>query len=133
MKQFLNDQKDPLICIKEWLSILDGLRQENVLLKSRLSNALQQKVSRSFIETAEDFQQKFISKDQLIDLLRHEMTGLLERSVIIIKEEKANTFQSRYETLEKDMQRLITEFHLMKTAFGRSLPEKLEQDPPALL
>jgi hypothetical protein len=127
----VNNKTDTITYIRSWLSVLDDLRQENILLKSRLSNALQGEVSRSFIETAEDYQQRFIYKDQLIDLLRHELTDLLSEKTGD-RQEQLSIWQDRITLLEKDIQRLSLEFSLMKTGFDNYLSEKSTPDLPSI-
>lgn len=94
--------------LKEWLIHLYELKQGNIILKNKLSEALKNKVSRSFVEKVDLYQQKIISRDQIIDLLRHDATALLSKYVLTSKlETEANT-------LEKDINRISIEFNQMK-------------------
>ncbi|RXK86941.1 hypothetical protein [Filimonas effusa] len=122
MTNRINNKEPAPIEAKQWLVILDELRQVNILLKNRLVHALKQDVSRNFIETAEYYHQKFIDKDQLIRLLRHDITSLLEEH--IDAQDDSAPWLSRFFTLEKDMQRIISEFSGMKAAFETYLSEK---------
>lgn len=108
--------------VRQWLAILDELRQMNILLKNRLVFALQQEVNRTFIEIAEQYHQQFIDKDQLIRLLRHDLTSLLEDGQRDGGE--SPDWFARFFRLEKDMQRIINEFSGMKAAFEYYLTAK---------
>ncbi|MFA6059134.1 MAG: hypothetical protein WC756_13100 [Taibaiella sp.] len=69
-------------CIKEcrkWPAILNELRTRNVQLKEQLSQAIKGDVSLSFVEQAEIFQQKFVEKDQILELLRHDVRAMLDK------------------------------------------------------
>lgn len=107
---------------KQWLVILDELRQLNIGLKNRLVSELKQEVTRNFIETAEYYQQKFVDKDQMVRLLRHDITGLVEDSARMPEENLA--WSERFYSLEKDMERLIAEFSRMKAGFEHYLSDK---------
>jgi len=95
-----------------WLNALNELRVENIRLKDQLSAAISQDVSHEFVEKAEQFQQRFVEKDQVIDLLRHD--------IIMLHTVKSNadTHQRQFTVLEKDMKQLIHEFYQMKTSFA---------------
>lgn len=99
---------------------LDYLKQENANLKNGLSKALQNKASRNFIEKAEEFQQMFINKDQVIDLFRHEVTALATESPLdgMNGQESEKVVQ-----MQQEIEVLITCFFEMKTTFEKYLSE----------
>ncbi|MCF3107648.1 hypothetical protein LL912_02535 [Niabella sp. CC-SYL272] len=104
----------------KWLTILSELKMDNVLLKNRLSKAISGKVPSGFVEQAELFQQQFVDKDQVIDLLR--------RDVILLQEEiyrkgmtEANSIQ--HAVLGKAAKQLQFEFQKMKSSFIKVLNE----------
>jgi len=108
--------------IREWLTVLDNLRQENIALKYRLSEAVRQSISRPFIETAEIFQQKSVDKDQLIDLLRHDIANLLIKMKFNdVVDNDAAVLQQQARTLETDVQKVVSGFEQMKQAFDQYL------------
>ena len=110
-----NYKLDKAYYIKEsrkWLNALNELRMENIRLKNELSEAVSHEVSLDFVEEAELFQQRFVEKDQVIDLLRHDINILLHTyEPITVAEER------QYIVLEKDMEQLIHEFRQMKISF----------------
>ena len=104
-------------CIKdcgEWLTVLNELRIENIRLKGQLSDAINQDVSLAFVEQAEQFQQQFLEKDQVIDLLRHDIKTMLDKSSELAI---TRTERQKYEVLEKDISKLIHEFHQAAISF----------------
>lgn len=121
MTQQLTHTEDPTTAIRQWQATLATLQQENVLLKGRLSTALQSEVSKTFLETAEYYHQRFLFKDQLMELLRHDITDLWQEVKMSLVHPKQHTWQERFLTLQKDMEKLEAEFHIMKTAFEASL------------
>jgi len=98
---------------KKWLTSLHELRGENIRLKDQLSEAISRDVSPDFIDTVERFQQLFLEKDQIIDLLRHDIKVLLYS-----KEPITDSEERQYIVIEKDIEQLTDDFHKMKTSFG---------------
>jgi hypothetical protein len=121
MTQQHTPTEEATVAIRKWQAVLDILRQENNLLKSRLTQYLQQDTSKSFLETAEYFHQRFLFKDQLMELLRHDITDLWQEIKTPVQALKHPHWQTRFQTLEKDMDKLQTEFTLMKEAFDTHL------------
>ncbi|ANH80840.1 hypothetical protein A8C56_07465 [Niabella ginsenosidivorans] len=99
----------------EWLVALNELKVENILLKNRLSETISGQVDLKFIEQAECFQQRFVEKDQVIDLLRHEISILLQKVSDRGKITNSGKFQCA--VLERDIHRLVYEFQQMKISF----------------
>ncbi|MGF7231231.1 hypothetical protein [Arachidicoccus sp.] len=106
---------------KNGLSILDWIRQENVLLKNRLSNAVQQEVNKSYLARAEHFQQKFIEKDQIVELLRHEINTLLMSHYNHYHRQETSLMQKKFHLLKRDIEKVKDEFELLKLSFEQYL------------
>ncbi|HEY0297786.1 MAG TPA: hypothetical protein VGB84_01065 [Arachidicoccus sp.] len=102
---------------KKWLVILEKIKQENIILKNRLANAVKQEVSKVFIEEAEQFQQRFIEKDQIVDLLRHDINVLLSSGSYSHKTTDNGNLQKYKEQMEKDIHKSLAEFEQLKTSF----------------
>ncbi|WP_118953488.1 hypothetical protein [Taibaiella helva] len=100
---------------RKWLNALNDLRAENIRLKDQLSEAISREVSLDFVEQADRFQQRFVEKDQVLDLLRHEINIVLAQ---IAGREIVPADERQYQLLEKDMEHLIHEFHQMKLSFA---------------
>jgi hypothetical protein len=108
-------------CIKEckkWLTVLNELRIENIQLKEQLSKAINQDVSLTFVEQAEQFQQQFLEKDQIIDLLRHDIKTMLDK---LYEHTTIGMEEHQYAILEKDISKLIHEFHQVAISFYQLL------------
>ena len=58
---------------KTWARLLDFFKQENNFMKNRLSEVLDHNVDKDFLALAEQFQNKFILKDEYIDELRRDI------------------------------------------------------------
>lgn len=100
---------------RKWLATLHDLKIENIRLKNQLSQTISGPVAPDFLEQAERFQQHFVEKDQLIDLLRHEINTLLPR--LSAPDQPADSYERQCIILAKDIDRLIHEFDQMKQAF----------------
>lgn len=101
-----------------WLTSLSGLRIENVSLKEQLSEAVRKEVSPAYVMEAEQFLQYFIDQDQVIDLLRYDISRLLAAWTA---EGLSRDDERRYHKLEQDTSQLIAAFSLKKNAFIRFL------------
>jgi hypothetical protein len=101
---------------RKWQSALNDLRTRNVQLKEQLSQAIHGEVSLSFVEQAEFFQQQFVEKDQIIDLLRHDINSMLSK---ISENEMICNEIPQYNILQKDIAKLIDEFQQMEMYFSR--------------
>jgi len=97
---------------RKWLTALNELRTENIRLKNQLSEAISHEVGLDFVEEAERFQQRFVEKDQVIDLLRHDINILQHANEPMTQAE-----ERQYIVLEKDMEQLINEFRQMQASF----------------
>ena len=50
--------------IKTWARLLDFFKQENTFLKNRLAEVVDYRADKEFLALAEQFQNKFIIKDE---------------------------------------------------------------------
>ena len=106
---------------KTWVRSLDYFKQENTFLKNRLSEVVDQKTDKEFLALAEQFQNRFILKDEFIDELRHDVNAqekLLKDSFIMgltaLNEKtvkKQIKLRNEMEYLEKDFSQLKNEFN----------------------
>lgn len=106
-------------CIKEcrkWQTVLNELRTRNVQLKEQLSQAINGEVSLSFVEHAEFFQQKFVEKDQILELLRYDVKAMLDK---LSEHLIADAAERQYTILKEDIAKLIDEFHRMEISFSQ--------------
>lgn len=110
-EQFLHENKT-------WNRLLEFFKQENAFLKMRLAEVVDHRTDKEFLTLAEQFQNKFIIKDEYIDELRHDVTlqqqGLnrkeneLPDSDTLKKQEK---LRNEMEYFEKDFTKLKNEFN----------------------
>jgi hypothetical protein len=104
-----------------WSRTIDFYKQENNFLKTRLSEVVDQKSGKDFLATAEQFQNKFIIKDEFIDELNHDVNAQsrmlkeyqvhdqsLTNEKLIKRQDK---LRNEIEYLEKDFARLKNEFN----------------------
>jgi hypothetical protein len=59
-----------------WKRLLDFMMEENINLKTRLSDIIKEKFNKNALEELDDFQSNFIKEDELISLLRNEVAEL---------------------------------------------------------
>jgi regulator of replication initiation timing len=104
--------------LRKWQELLKSLRMENTQLKDRLSGAISREVSNDFVDKAELYQQRFIEKDQVIDILRLEVHYLLQK---FSASENSAGNEQQYRVLEKDIEKLIAEFQQMALSFSSFL------------
>jgi hypothetical protein len=120
-------KKEPLRQLQHesdtWKRTLAFMRQENNFLKDRLSQVLGNDLGPGFVERAEYFQNKFISEDETMNMMRqdlHAFDQLLDREIVedglllkeIIKKQKH---------LKKDMFQMEQQFSLLQADFNSYL------------
>lgn len=103
---------------KTWSRLLEFFKQENTFLKNRLAEVVDQRTDKEFLALAEQFQNKFILKDEYIDELRNDIKtqnfdllgckDCLEDSKPAKRQEK---LRNEMEYLEKDFNKLKNEFN----------------------
>jgi hypothetical protein len=104
-----------------WGRVLEYIKQENSILKNRLSEVLDTSTDRNFLALAEQYQNKFILKDEYIDELRHDINqqdkALSENSGGPLD----NKLLKRHEKLRNEMEFFETDFHKLKNDFNKYL------------
>ncbi|MBK8090387.1 MAG: hypothetical protein IPK31_22250 [Chitinophagaceae bacterium] len=110
-----------------WKRYLQFIQQENNHLKNRLSQVLQADTDYEFLERAEYFQNKFISEDDTVNMLRqdiHELDKLLAKEAgedaVVLKE-----LQKRLKKMHKDMEIVEKQFNKLKSDFNLYLTETI--------
>ena len=101
---------------RKWLAVLNELRIRNVQLKEQLSQAINGDVSLSFVDQAELFQQKFVEKDQILELLRYDIKATFDK---LPEHLITNAAERQYAILKKDILKLTEEFQQMETSFSQ--------------
>lgn len=109
--QFLHENKT-------WIRLLEFFKQENAFLKNRLAEVVDHRTDKEFLALAEQFQNKFVLKDEYIDELRHDINmmnqnladtnGSITNSGLIKQQEK---LRNEIEYFEKDFTNLKNEFN----------------------
>ena len=96
-------------------------------MKNRLSQVLQADTDYEFLERAEYFQNKFISEDDTVNMLRqdiHELDKLLAKEAgedaVVLKE-----LQKRLKKMHKDMEIVEKQFNKLKSDFNLYLTETI--------
>ena len=106
---------------RKWQAALSDLRTRNILLKEQLSQAIKGDVSYAFVEQAEIFQQQFVEKDQIVDLLRHDVMSMLDKPPEYVITSNA---EPQYTILQNDILKLADEFYQMEISFSRFVAVK---------
>ena len=110
---------------RSWIRLLEFFKQENTLLKNRLAEVVDQQADRDFLALAEQFQNKFIIKDEFIDELRHDVNIQLQE---IIKTDDSSTNQKlikKQGMLRNEMEYFEKEFTSLKNEFNKYLSNYL--------
>ena len=104
---------------KTWVRMLDFFKQENSFLKTRLSEVLDNSADKNFLALAEQFQNKFILKDEYIDELRHD----INKQEMSLKETAENAVDIKVtkhqEKLRNEMEYFEKDFNTLKNEFNK--------------
>ncbi len=106
-----------------WKRLLDFIIQENSYLKTRLSEVVDTLTDKSYIASAEQFQNEFISKDDNIHDIAHDLI-LQEKQLQL-----TSTYQmepdikiaKQQDKLRNEMAAVEKEFFKLKEAFNKYL------------
>jgi glutaredoxin 2 len=109
--------------VDSWKRVLRFITEENIHLKSRLSEAINDKFDRRLLTDAEEFQTRFIKKDELISLLRNE-TAELEK--LFVREMfdngiMINEIERKFKILRNNISFAEAGFIKMKSEFNNYL------------
>lgn len=106
---------------KTWIRLLEFFKQENYFMKNRLSEVLDHNVDKGFLALAEQFQNKFILKDDYIDELRHDINNqdqLLSAVSEVPVDHKLTKTQGK---LRNEMEYFEKDFYILKNEFNKYL------------
>jgi hypothetical protein len=107
--------------------LLDFLKDENVHLKYRISEILNDRFDKYLLEEVDGFQTSFIREDHLIALLRNEITEvdtMLEKE--LPKDEKImKNVESKLKRLHKNMHVAEKQFSKLKLEFRKFLSKNI--------
>ena len=106
---------------KAWCRLLEFFKQENAILKNRLAEVVDQRTDKDFLALAEHFQNKFISKDEYIDELRHDINS--HENSLTVKDEILgnNKLIKRQQKLRNEMEYFEKDFNQLKNEFNKYL------------
>ena len=107
-----------------WGRLLDFFKQENNVLKTRLSVVVDHKTGKDFLALAEHFQNRFLIKDDFIDELNHDINAqerMLKENIstgIAVMNER---LMKRQDKLRNEMEYLEKDFAQLKNEFNKYL------------
>ncbi len=95
-----------------WVRLLDFLKQENAFLKTRLSEVVDYKPGKDFLNEAEHYQSLFIQKDEIFNSIADDV----RRQLVALKNVQ-ETYAATTEKIVKQQQRLRNEVRRLETDF----------------
>ena len=106
--------------IETWKQALNSRMEENLLMKSRLSEILRNNYDQNSLEKIEDFQTQFIKEDELNHSLRSDVNNLdnFWYNHMFENEKMEKSFEMKMKKLNKDITNSIIRFHILKSAFN---------------
>jgi hypothetical protein len=97
-----------------WIRTLDYLQQENVYLKNHIADIIRHGISAGELEHLENFQNRFINKDAILALLRHDIVDQIKLTERV-------KGKAKLDKLRKDMRQIESEFSNLKFEFNNYL------------
>ena len=99
--------------------LLQGLQQDNVLLKNKLSEILKLNIRDGILEKAENFQTSFLLADERISFLRKDNTELCRQFLKATGDRNAiEELSQKQKQLKKQIKQEEKEFNKLKLAFN---------------
>ena len=110
-----------------WKRLLGFLMDENIHLKNRLSDVLNEEFDKDLLLEIEDFQMNFIKEDQLIGLLRNDVAGIdkLFEKEIFEDGKTLNEIDRKLKNLRNNIEYAEKEFRRLKLEFNNYLSENI--------
>ncbi len=110
-----------------WKRSLGFMTDENILLKTRLSEILKENFDNNLLEEVENFQTSFIKEDEIISSLQYEMSeiGLLLAKKIFTNERMTTYADKRIKQIRNDIRMAEERFAKLKSDFNNYLSEKI--------
>ncbi len=107
-----------------WKNSLESILTENALLKTRLAKVLDENNSKTFLALAEDFQNSFISKDELIKELIDDISA---QNALVNKRYVLNdTILLKQQKLRNEVNHFEKNFANLRLAFTQFLANALQ-------
>jgi hypothetical protein len=110
---------------KTWIRLLEFFKQENYFMKNRLSEVLDHSFDKDFLALAEQFQNKFILKDEYIDELRHDINNQDHILTDAYGAGVDNKMTKTQEKLRNEMEYFEKDFYMLKNEFNTYLSSVL--------
>ncbi|MEO6893924.1 MAG: hypothetical protein ABI136_02755 [Ginsengibacter sp.] len=108
--------------LKSWLRLIEFFRQENALLKYRLSELVDNSDDQNFLQIAEYFQNEFLLKD---DALKRMIKDLQEYSDVVENQEEAYPrLLSIHNNLRKEILQFEKKYHCLSKEFNEKMMRK---------
>ncbi len=125
MKRETGFEKNEYLCETErWKKSLDTFLHENAILKIKLANVLDENNSKTFLGTAEDFQNSFIAKDELIK----EISGDISAQKLLLNKADlmTNTLLLKQQKLRNEINHFEKSYSNLRLAFTQFLAKFLQ-------
>lgn len=109
------------------MRLLNFLLDENVHLKHRLANILKCRSDSAFLEHAEDFQSRFVKKDMLLSLLRHDVADF-EASLcsnIHLNGQLDPEIEHQLKKIRHNVAQMERQFHKLRQDFNTYVTEEI--------
>ncbi|MEO7265272.1 MAG: hypothetical protein ABIW38_10185 [Ferruginibacter sp.] len=119
MKREKGSEKEALLCEAGlWKNSLENILQENSSFKTMLAKVLDENNSKAFLALAEDFQNSFISKDELLKELLGDVSAqnalvnkrYILNDVTLIKHQKLRNEINHFEKNFANLRLVFTQF-----------------------
>lgn len=96
---------------------LEILQQENIMMKNKIAEIINNDMDSSVLERVEVFLNSFIEKDAILALIRKEIADEMKEAGYPQKEENTGTIQWKQNNLRRDMDRMEREFQRLRNDF----------------
>lgn len=113
--------------INSWKRLLDFIMDENIHLKNRLSEILKDRFDKYLLEEVDGFQSRFIRADNLVALLRNEITEVdkLLRHEMFKEGNLLKNAEIKVKRLHKNINNAEKQFNRIKSDFHRFLSHNI--------
>jgi len=113
-----------------WKRQLSFISDENIHLKTRLTQVLNDRVDKNLLDGLENFQNMFVKEDDRVYLLRHEQAELDKLLVREIFENGAivKKVENKLNKMRNNIRNAEVHFNKLKSSFNHYLLENISED-----
>jgi hypothetical protein len=110
---------------ESWKRLLEYIQQENSYLKNQLADLVNRDIDEEMLGEAEEFQNRFIKKDEMITLMRRDIRDYDDWLLSLSSQCDSDKYYHKQKRLRNEIELLEQLFNKLKFEFLNYIAEKI--------